>query len=64
MNHLLSLISRAAVDDDDSVLVPRHLLVFINPVGGPGRGISEFKQHVQPLFDSAEINYNVIVTGE
>ena len=44
--------------------VPRHLLVFINPVGGPGKGVSEFKQHVQPMFDMAEINYNVIVTGK
>ena len=38
--------------------------MFINPVGGPGKGISEFKQHVQPMFDMAEINYNVIVTGK
>ena len=46
------------------MVVPRHLLVFINPVGGPGKGISEFKQHIQPMFDMAEINYNVIVTGK
>ena len=38
--------------------------MFINPVGGQGKGVSEFKQHVQPMFDLAEINYNVIVTGE
>ena len=54
----------AVSDDDEALLVPRHFLVFINPVGGPGRGVSEFKQHVQPLFDLAEINYNIVVTGE
>ena len=52
------------VSEGEAVVVPRHLLVFINPVGGPGKGISEFKQHVQPMFDMAEINYNVIVTGK
>ena len=52
------------VNEGEAVVVPRHLLVFINPVGGPGKGISEFKQHVQPMFDMAEINYNVIVTGK
>ena len=61
---ILILISCAAVDDDEAALVPRHFLVFINPVGGPGRGVSDFRQHVQPLFDLAEINYNIIVTGE
>lgn len=52
----------SAVDDDEASLVPRHFLVFINPVGGPGRGVNDFRQHVQPLFDLAEINYNIIVT--
>ena len=50
-------------DDDDSLLVPRHLLVFINPVGGRGKGVSLFENEVRPLFDLAEINYNVVVTG-
>jgi len=54
----------SSVSGEEDVILPRHLLVFINPVGGPGKGVSEFKQHVQPLFDLAEINYNVIVTGE
>ena len=46
-----------------SMLVPRHLLVFINPVGGQGKSEAEFTQHVKPLFDLAEINCNIIVTG-
>ena len=61
---LLSLSVSLAASKEEAVVVPRHLLVFINPVGGPGKGISEFKQHVQPRFDMAEINYNVIVTGK
>ena len=52
-----------SVDEDDSVLVPRHLLVFLNPASGSGKTVSDFKQHIQPLFDLAEINYHLIVTG-
>ena len=58
-----SLLQLVAVTED-SVLVPRHLLVLINPVGGQGRAVAEFTQHVQPLFDLAEINYNIVVTGK
>ena len=52
------------VSEDESLLVARRLLVFINPVGGQGKGVSDFKQYVQPLFDMAEINCNIIVTGK
>ena len=53
----------SSVDEDESILVPRHLLVLLNPASGPGKTVSDFKQHIQPLFDLAEINYNLIVTG-
>ena len=53
----------SSVDEDDSVLVPRHLLIFLNPASGSGKTISDFKQHIQPLFDLAEIHYHLIVTG-
>lgn len=59
----LSFCYTFAVSEDEE-LRPFHFLVFINPVGGPGRAITEFKQHVQPMFDLAEINYNIIVTGQ
>ena len=52
------------VSEDESLLVARRLLVFINPIGGQGKGVSDFKQYVQPLFDMAEINCNIIVTGK
>ena len=43
---------------------PRHLLVLINPVGGQGNAVSDFRQHVEPLFLLAEINCNVVITSE
>ena len=49
---------------EESVMIPRHLLVLINPAGGKGKAVNDFKQHVQPLFDLAEINYNVVITGK
>ena len=45
------------------MLRPRHLLVFINPVGGQGKSEAEFTHHVKPLFDLAEINCSIVVTG-
>ena len=49
---------------EESVMIPRHLLVLINPVAGQGRGESLFIQHVQPLFEMAEIEFTVTVTSE
>ena len=52
-------------DTDTISEVPRrHLLVFINPVCGQGKAEQEFREHVQPLFNRAEISYDVVVTGE
>ena len=52
-------------DTDTISEVPRrHLLVFINPVCGQGKAEQEFREHVQPLFNCAEISYDVVVTGE
>ena len=61
LNRPPSLLSTSG--EEEAVLVPRHFLVLINPMGGKGNGVSDFIQHVQPMFDMAEINYNVIVTG-
>ena len=53
------------IDTDAPSEVPRrHLLVLINPVCGQGKAEQEFREHVQPLFDRAEISYDVVVTGE
>lgn len=49
---------------EDDTVPPRQLLVFINPAGGPGKAVREFEQHVQPLFELAEIQYKTIITGE
>ena len=48
---------------EDGALKPRNILLFINPMAGTQKGHSTFKQHVKPLFDLAEINYVVKVTG-
>ena len=53
----------SSVDEDNSVLVPRHLLVFLNPASGQGKTVSDFKRHIQPLVDLMESNYHLIVTG-
>ena len=41
----------------------RRLLVLINPVSGQGKAVQDFQEHVQPLFELAEITFNAIVTG-
>lgn len=37
--------------------------MLINPAGGQGKAEADFEEHVKPLFDFAEITYNVVVTG-
>ena len=39
-------------------------MVFINPVGGPGKGVTLFNRHVRPMFEMAEIKFTVTVTGK
>ena len=63
-NMLLILFTNDAASEDESTVPPRRLLVFVNPVGGQGKAVKEFEQHVQPLFDLAEIEYTTIITGE
>ncbi|KAJ8249890.1 hypothetical protein COCON_G00231060 [Conger conger] len=41
---------------------PRHLLVYINPHGGRGRGKQIYEEKVAPLFSRASISASVIVT--
>ena len=41
----------------------RRLLVLINPISGQGKAVQDFQEHVQPLFELAEITFNAIVTG-
>ena len=43
---------------------PRKFVVFINPMAGVQRGESEFYTCVKPMFDVAEIDYEVKVTSE
>ena len=42
----------------------RNLVVFINPMAGLQRGEASFYTHVKPMFDLAEMNYEVKVTSE
>ena len=49
--------------DSESSSPRRHLLVLINPIAGKGRGESVFIKQVQPMFELAEIEFKVIVTG-
>ena len=49
--------------DGESSSPRRHLLVLINPIAGKGRGESVFIKQVQPMFEMAEIEFKVIVTG-
>ncbi|XP_060044780.1 ceramide kinase isoform X2 [Erinaceus europaeus] len=41
---------------------PKHLLVFINPFGGKGKGKHIYERKVAPLFTLASITTEVIVT--
>ncbi|XP_055963071.1 ceramide kinase [Sorex fumeus] len=43
---------------------PKHLLVFINPFGGKGRGKKVYERKVAPLFLLASISTDVIVTDQ
>ena len=53
-----------SVNQEGSTLVPRKLLIFINPVAGTKKSESVFKQCVQPMLDLADIQYIVEVTSE
>lgn len=39
---------------------PKHLLVFINPLGGKGQGKQIYERKVAPLFTLASITTEVI----
>jgi len=39
------------------------LLVFVNPLSGPGRALHIFQQSVVPVFAEAGLQYHLIVTG-
>ncbi|XP_036905213.1 ceramide kinase [Sturnira hondurensis] len=47
---------------DNLTCRPKHLLVFINPFGGKGRGKRIYEKKVAPLFELAAITTEVIVT--
>ena len=52
------------VNRGDAIFLRRHLLVFVCSKSGKGKGEQLFKKHVQPLFEMAEINVTVTVTGK
>jgi len=43
-------------------LLPK-LLVFVNPLSGPGRALHIFQQSVVPVFAEAGLQYHLVVTG-
>ena len=49
-------------ETDEKVTVVSHLLVFINPVSGSGKGEQVYWRKIQPLFKRNGINAKVIVT--
>lgn len=42
----------------------RNLLVLLNPFAGDQKGEQKFNRVVRPMFDLAEINYTVQITGK
>ena len=61
---LVSFPPSPVVEENEAMsLIPQDFLVLINPVGGQGKAESEFRKVVQPLFDQANIKYEIIVTG-
>ncbi len=46
------------------MLLPRRLLIFINPVAGAQDGKSLFEKYVKKMFDLAEIVCVVEITGD
>ena len=42
---------------------PRNYLVLINPAGGKGKGVHIYRSQIRPLFELADANCEVIVTG-
>ncbi|CAF3900164.1 unnamed protein product, partial [Rotaria sp. Silwood1] len=41
---------------------PRHLVAFVNPHSGKGKGSSVYEKKVLPLFEEANINVKTIYT--
>ena len=52
-----------SVSEEHSVLLPRRLLVFLNPMAGSQNGKVLFEKYVKKMFDLAEIQYVVEITG-
>ncbi len=50
--------------DNGEALHQRKFLIFVNPVGGQGKAVAQFEKIVRPLFELAEIKYDVIFTGK
>ncbi|KAI0306447.1 ATP-NAD kinase-like domain-containing protein [Multifurca ochricompacta] len=44
------------------VKIQRHLLIVINPNGGPGKAISLFEHKVEPIIKAARCTYKVVHT--
>ena len=48
----------------DEPLRKRKLLVLINPASGPGKSEKLFRNKVQPLFEVADIELDIVITGK
>lgn len=56
--------SSLTIPSVDAYCRPRRLLVLINPKSGKGKSLEEFHNHIQPIFELADITFNVIVTSK
>ena len=64
MNHMMwfSLFNCVYTDKEPSA-DPRKYLILINPVGGKGKAVHIFRTQIQPLFDLAGAECQVLITG-
>ena len=64
LTHEVCMLCCADVESEVPTQPPqRHLLVLINPVSGRGKSVQEFQEQVKPLFEMAEINFDILITG-
>ena len=42
---------------------PRKYLILVNPAGGKGKAVHIYRSQIQPLFELAEAECQVVITG-